>query len=132
MAYPTSGRAAKVVYNSGLVGNLHEWSLDVTVDVLETSAFGQQWKTYIDGMAGASGTLRGWYNPDDSYQYQIHQLVVTSEPGAEVILKLYTDGTDYYEVTAILGGVRISVAQAGVISIEIPFNVSGIPTFSKT
>jgi len=42
-------------------GYLYNWSLDVNLDLAETTAFQSQWKTFIAGLAGASGSAEGFF-----------------------------------------------------------------------
>ena len=39
------------------IGYAYNWTLDVALDMADISAFQQQWKTAIPGMAGANGSF---------------------------------------------------------------------------
>ena len=59
MAY-VSGTAGSVAYVSGgttVVTGVHEWSIDVGQETPETTAFGDQWRTYVAGIRDWTGML---------------------------------------------------------------------------
>jgi hypothetical protein len=43
------------------VGYLIDWSINPTVDMAEVSVVGEQWKEYIPGQAGGSGSAGGYF-----------------------------------------------------------------------
>lgn len=129
MAYPIAGKSASIKFSSGVVGNMHEWSLNATRDVHEKSAFGSTHKEFVAGLVGLTGSINGYFNPDDSYQKSVHDAILAASPSdTPITLQLLPDGTDYYQVSAIITAANVTAAVGGIVAITMDFQVTGAPT----
>lgn len=89
-----------LIYISGteLVG-ANSWSIDVSPDVAQQVAFGDEWKESLKGAQGWSGSVNA-YHKDDS------KLIVDAALALQVPLLIYPNrGTlaNYYSGNAIFG-----------------------------
>lgn len=76
------GKNAAVSFNAVLLSPFcNEGSLSLDVDTAETSAFGQNWKTFLAGQGGGSLELSGHYDP------------VAGGPGPTITARLFNDST---------------------------------------
>lgn len=108
-----SGTAGSVVYMTGgttLVEGIGEWSLDIGMDTVETTAFGDEWRERIAGVRQYSGSFSGRADTDAS-QTSLRSAMLG---GSAVAFRLYDSPTTYYNVTAAyLTGMSPSIAFDG-------------------
>lgn len=121
-----SGTAGSVVYVTGgttLVAGIREWSIDLSHSPVETTAFGQNWTTYVPSIRNASGSFSGNLEYDDTAQ---RALINSMLGGSVVALRFYTAGTSYYQIgTAYLTGQNFSLSVDGKGESSFDFQSSG-------
>lgn len=126
-----SGTAGSVVYGGTggtAVGNLTEWSIDISLNPVETTAFGITWEQYVTSIKSATGSFSGNFDGADTMQDNLRTAMVD---GTSVALALYLNGTNYYDVgTAFLTGHRSSVSMDGKAETTFDFTVSGPVTYN--
>jgi len=61
-----NGRNAKIMIGAVTVAEMASWSLDLSNDEIDTSAFGSSWKKSDVGMRGWSLSVSGHYDPDNT------------------------------------------------------------------
>lgn len=109
-----SGAAASFV-------SLSKWSLDMATDKVETTAFGDTNKTYVQGLRDIKGTISGfWDSADDS-------LFDASESTDGMKLYLYpasTASTIYFYGPAWLDA-SIEVSVTGAVTVTGNFVANG-------
>lgn len=117
-----------VVYGSvvgtGVATNfvsLSAWTLDMATDKVETTAFGDPNKTYVQGLRDIKGTLTGfWDSADDS-------LFDASESADGIKMYLYpasTASTIYFYGPAFLDA-SINVSVTGAVTVSGNFVANG-------
>lgn len=129
MAY-VSGTAGSVVYVSGgttQVVGVHEWSIDVGQETPETTAFGDQWRTYVAGIRNWTGSMGMHGDPSASSQGFIRDLQIGGS--AAVTFRFYA-GTNYYSGSAMVSGHAPEVAYDGIF--EDSFDLQGSGPLSFT
>jgi hypothetical protein len=92
-----SGRYAKVQCGSTLVVGQGEWNMEgVTVDQIDTTAFGSVWKTFEAGMSdGGQITFSGYYDATDSGGQSL--LITANQTGSQITnIRFYIDSTSFY------------------------------------
>ncbi len=99
-----AGKAGFVDTGSTVAG-IKSWTLDYTIDPLETTDFGDvsTGKSYIMGCSGWSGSFEG-------YKDGIPQTLA----GAAVTLKLYENATYFWTGSAFITGIHATVSSDGV------------------
>ncbi len=125
-----SGTAGSVVYMTGgtaVVGEMAEWSLDLSHSPVETTAFGDQWQEYIPSLRNATGSFSGNLDTADTQQTALRNAMLG---GSAIALRLYVSGANYYNVgTAYLTGNGPSISNDGKAETSYDFQVSGPVTF---
>ena len=122
-----SGTAGSVVYAT-TVGAIAEWSLDLSHSPVETTAFGNDWQTYVPSIRGATGSFSGNFDHADASQQNTGTALLA---GTAVALKLYLDGTKYFNIaSAYVTGWSPSISQAGKGDVSFDFTVTGAVTFA--
>lgn len=100
------GAKASVVVNSvDLSAFSDDAGLDIDVDTSETTTFGNTWKTFIEGLAGAKFSLKGNFDP-----------TTTTGPAAALTALIGT------------GAHTIVFSPAGTVSLELKRTISAILT----
>ncbi len=122
-----SGTAGSVVAAGTAVGEMAEWSLDLSHSPVEVTAFGDNWQEYIASIRGAQGSFSGNFDSADAMQTA---LISSMLGGSAVALKLYVSGTKYFNIgTALLTGQSNAISVAGKADASWNFQVSGPVTF---
>ena len=126
-----AGKNGKVVVGASAskkVVGIKNWSLELTLDTLETTALGDDWKNYITGLKEWSASSEGDYEvPVDTEGQKALQDAFLN--GTTVMVKLYVDGTNYYQGEAYINSLSIEDPVDDVVSISIEFTGTGALTF---
>jgi hypothetical protein len=122
-----SGTAGSVVAAGTVVGEMGEWSIDLSHSPVETTAFGDNWQEYIASLRGAQGSFSGNFDNADTMQ---GVLINSMLGGSAVALKLYVSTAKYFNIgTAFLTGQNNAISVAGKADVAWNFQVSGPVTF---
>lgn len=128
-----AGKNGKVVIGSSgtqKVVGIKNWSLELSLDTLETTALGDDWKNYITGLKEWSASSEGDYEvPTDTAGQQALQDAFLN--GTTVTVKCYVDDTNYYQGDAYIASLSIEDPVDDVVSISIEFTGTGALTFER-
>jgi len=126
MAGPYSGTAGSVVLVSGgttLVGWVTEWSLDKSLETVDTTSFGNNNRTRIPSIKDATGSFTGSFDDADTAQ---SALITAFENGTFVGLRLYVGTAKYFNIgSAVITGYNPTMAVDGKADIEYAFESNG-------
>lgn len=130
MGTPLSGTAGSVVYMTGgttVVGEITEWSLDLNMSPVETTAFGQNWKKSVASIRSATGSFMGNFATDDTSQTALRNAMLG---GSAIALRLYDNGTAYWNIgTAFVTTHGRKISQAGKADTSYNFEPSDAVTY---
>ena len=90
-----NGRNATVRIGTYTIAELASWSLDLSNDEIDTTAFGSTWKKTDVGMRGWSLSVEGHYDPSDTNG----QGAIEAKWADGTLIndiKLYVDNTSYW------------------------------------
>ncbi len=126
-----AGKNGKVVIGSvgeQKVVGIKSWSLELSLETLETTALGDDWKNYIAGLKEWTASSEGDYEVpvDEEGQAALQDAFLN---GTTVVVKLYVDGVNYYQGEAYINSLSIEDPVDDVVSISIEFTGSGALTF---
>ena len=126
-----AGKNGKVVIGDSStekVFGMKNWSLELSLETLETTALGDDWKNYITGLKEWTASSEGDYEvPTDTAGQKALQTAFLS--GQVVKVKLYVDGSNYYTGDAYIASLSIEDPVDDVVSISIEFTGNGPLTF---
>lgn len=126
---PISGLLGSVAYTTGgttLIVGISEWSLDFGMEPVETTQFGDRWKTFIASVQEFSGSFSGRGDTDASQATMRNAAL----GGSAVALRLYDGTANYYNIgTALLTGMSPSISNEGRGDISYDFQGSGGLTY---
>ncbi len=126
-----AGKNGKVVISTTgdtKVVGIKNWSLELSLDTLETTALGDDWKNYITGLKEWSASSEGDYEVPIDGQGQA-SLQYAFLHGTTITLKLYVDDKNYYQGEAYINSLSIEDPVDDVVSISIECTGTGELTF---
>jgi TP901-1 family phage major tail protein len=125
-----NGRVEVGSSSSKKVVGIKNWSLELSLETLETTALGDDWKKYITGLKEWTASSEGDYNvPQDTQGQELLQTAFLS--GTTVDVKLFVDEHNYYGGTAYISSLSIEDPVDDVVSISIEFTGNGELTFER-
>jgi len=130
MSYPIHGKVCEMTVDGATanqVANLTDWEISGTLETDETTAFQTNWKTRVVGLADWSGSASGHFDPSDTYQLELMQLMVAAAPtGALADARFQLeDAADYWSGPLIMTGFGNPVSIAGVVKVNFSFVGNG-------
>jgi hypothetical protein len=105
---------------------IYDWKLDVTANLMESTCFGQDWKTNQAGLNEWKGSFDGyWYDP--TWYNALTQLSVGGTPIMWWLLKLFLNyaGTLYYMGFANINGLSDAAAVSDLVKETVTFTGNG-------
>lgn len=128
-----AGKNGKIVIqedNTKTVAAIKNWSLELSLETLETTALGDDWKKYITGLKEWSASAEGNYEvpTDDEGQAALQSAYMN---GTTVTVKLYVDATSYYEGTAYISSLSIEDPVDDLVTISLDFTGNGALSFTN-
>jgi hypothetical protein len=135
MAYPIHGKIAKVTVDGASANEVDDvtgMSVSVTLDTAETTKLGTNWKTHLVGVGEWGGSIEAFFNPGDTYQKELLDLIVAAAPVGQIDdLRLQLeDAGDYWNGTIIITGLNSVVSIGDVVKADFSFIGSGAPTLT--
>ena len=124
-----AGKNGKVIIGESgnqKVAAIKNWSLET----LETTALGDDWKNYITGLKEWTASSEGDYEVPTDTQGQA-ALQEAYLAGTTVIVKLYVDNANYYQGTAYISSLSIEDPVDDVVSISLELTGTGELSFHK-
>ena len=128
-----AGKNGKVIIGESgnqKVAAIKNWSLELSLETLETTALGDDWKNYITGLKEWTASSEGDYEVPTDTQGQA-ALQEAYLAGTIVTVKLYVDGTNYYQGTAYISSLSIEDPVDDVVSISLELTGTGELSFHK-
>lgn len=109
---------------------IKNWSLELSLDTLETTALGDDWKNYISGLKEWSASSDGNYavTTDTTGQTVLQDAFLSGE---SVVVKLFVDEENYYSGRAIISSLSIEDPVDDIVNISIEFTGTDVLTFEK-
>jgi len=115
------------------MGYLIDWAANVKVDVPETSAMGDNWKSFLAGMGGGDGTANAYYIGNATLFEELQAAVNATEK--QCFLQLFTydpdqDGTgSHLNVWVLFNAWGVKAAINEVVKENIGFSFEGKPGY---
>ena len=115
-----TGKSGTVIYGTGSVATLNSWSIDVGTNMHDVTSFttaAVQWRTFVAGLSGWTGSLDGTFDPLSTGQDDLFVATITPTTAA-VVLEL-----DKNEGGKFTGSCYIESLSVGA-DIDSPVSVS--------
>lgn len=124
-----AGNKAKCTLGASTIVGMGNWKLDgISVDLLETTSFGDTAKQFITGLLDYGNvTFGGLYDPSDTTGQQV--LVSANINNSQVgNIRLYIDSANYWTPNKTVASGGLSAAGMYVQSVAIGIDKSGLGT----
>jgi len=125
-----AGKDGVVKFGGTAIGEVTSWSLDSTIETLESTAMGSDYREKSPSYISWSGSCEVFYDDADTAQDAIWTSVTS---GAELALLLYPRGASAGESMGgqvIVTGMSQTASFDGMITRSISFEGSGSLTFA--
>lgn len=124
-----SGRDGSLLVGTTTIGRVQNWSINATVDVLETTDLGDNARTYTPGIKSATGSATFFYHTDTPSTL-LAPVIQTGavEDADDVALDLrWGTGNNLRRIqaTVLINSAEISVQTGEVMSATINFTMTG-------
>lgn len=120
------GKNGKAKLGANIIAETTRWTLQQTVDTSDTTAQGDSWQEHLTGIPAWSGTIDGWYDPEDTNG----QVVLAI--GGSITIGLYSDGDGagkkYFSGTASITQISHETPVGGTVSFSISVTGNGALT----
>ena len=123
----TAGSAAYVNSGTTAVVGAHEWSIDISQNTPEVTAFGDSWKVYIAGIREWKASLGVRADLSDATQVFVRNLIIGGS--APLVFRFYQAGS-VYAGSALVTGSKPEIAYDGAAMIS--FDLTGCGALSYT
>lgn len=106
------------------LGDLNAWTLDMSTDRVEVTAFGDTNKRRVSGLPDFSGGLGGWWNAVASSSPAYFAAVLAGTPVTLRLIPNTNDATVYFQGLANVDG-GVNVSATGAISTAGKWDAAG-------
>ena len=118
-------KVGKLQVDAADVGEVSSMSMNITIDVAETTEIGDTWKTNLSLGKGwdVSGSLL--YDPDDTAQAALRTEFIDGD-GALADVRVYEDATKYFSGAGVITSFSVTkgIGAADTVAISIQGNGS--------
>jgi predicted secreted protein len=124
-----AGKSGKLMVGVSNVTEIKNWSLDLGLDTIETTALGDEWKNFIAGLKEWSASAEGSWNVvmDAQGQKALQDAYLS---GATVSLKLYVDAAHYYSGEAFISSLSVEDPVDDTVNVSFEFQGTGALAYS--
>jgi hypothetical protein len=103
------------------VSSLSAWTLDLDTDLVETTAFGDANKTYVQGLRNIQGTISGFWNDAETKLFTAS----TSSDGCKLYLYPSANATTKYAYGPAWLSVSVDTGVGDAVTISADFSANG-------
>ena len=122
-----TGKNGALQWNGAAVGKVRSWSLSVNKDPLETTNLGVNYRTYVPGLRGSTGTAELMYDPDEGQAVSLLNSIFSNNVSVSQSVSFVLDqaGGNSLACTAFLTSVSPSVSVGDIQVCSVSFQISG-------
>lgn len=121
------GGSAKIGANT--IAEVTSWTMDIAIDMLDSTSLGDSWREFIAGLAGATGSVEvKWDIPNDANGQTALQTAALA--GTTVTLNLYVNATNYYSGSAYVSNLNVSDPVEDLVTATFDMQFTGAVTYN--
>lgn len=121
------GGSAKIGANT--IAEVTSWSMDVSADMLDSTSLGDDWREFIAGLNGATGSVEvKWDIPNDANGQTALQNALLN--GTTVTLNLYVNATNYYSGSAYVSSLSVEDPVEDLVTATFEAQFTGAVTYN--
>jgi predicted secreted protein len=128
-----SGRNGAVQYKTKSFLSADHWDLTVNGDMLDVTSFstvGVQWRSFIPGLSGWSGTVSGFYNISDTTAMKVAQTNILTPATGTIKLFLSDTGLENLSGSIYWQTYNVNVDVADSEKFSLAFTGNGALTYA--
>jgi len=119
------GSGGTVLVGSDVVGEIRSWSVDETMDTIESSTIGDSYRTFEVGMKGWSGSMEVYFDDTDTAQ---QAMTVDSSITVSFQMEGNTTGDHKLSGTALVTGRSVTASFDGMTEATLTVQGTGALT----
>lgn len=119
------GSGGTVLVGSDVVGEIRSWSVDETMDAIESSTIGDSYRTFEVGMKGWSGSMEVYFDDTDTAQ---QAMTVDSSITVSFQMEGNTTGDHKLSGTALVTGRSVTASFDGMTEATLTVQGTGALT----
>lgn len=121
-----AGKEGSVTFGGSAIGEMTGWTLNTTVDLLDDTVLGDDWKTYKGGLGSWTGTATGHIDYDDAQQAAaIVDIMASSPSGDSVALVFLVASGKTFGGNALVSNIDIDLSKDNVVGVAFTFTGNG-------
>jgi len=121
-----TGADGDMLYGTNRVGKVRNWSLSVDRDAIEDTCLGNNDRTYISGLRGATGSCSIFYDPGNTVARDLINTIFEDQAATQDVSFVFNrKGNDAFRCNVLLTNVSSSVDVGAAQAVSINFQVSG-------
>lgn len=121
------GGSAKIGANT--IAEVTSWTMDIAIDMLDSTSLGDSWREFIAGLAGGTGSVEvKWDIPNDANGQTALQTAALA--GTTVTLNLYVNATNYYSGSAYVSNVNVSDPVDDLVTATFDMQFTGAVSYN--
>lgn len=121
------GGSARIGVNT--IAEVTSWSLDVSTDMLDSTSLGDNWREFVAGLNGATGSVEvKWDLSNDTNGQTALQNALLN--GTTVTLDLYVNATKYYSGSAYVSSLSIEDPVEDLVTATFETQFTGAVTYN--
>lgn len=128
-----TGLDGALLVNGSRIAKITSWTLNATVDVVETTVIDAAAPTYVFGRQKWSGSCVALYYEDAAGDLDTQPLLANTirtailSPTTTHTLELQLTTSRVFEATVLINAASIQTATADAVQVNIDFTVTGLP-----
>jgi predicted secreted protein len=124
-----AGKGGSVKIAANTVAEVSTWSMDISADMLDSTSLGDDWREYIAGLNGATGSVEvKWDIPNDANGQAAMQTALLN--GTTVTLNLYVNDTNYYSGSAYISSLSVEDPVEDLVTATFEAQFTGAVTYN--
>lgn len=124
-----AGKGGSARLGVDTIAEVTSWSLDVSTDMLDSTSLGDNWREFVAGLNGATGSVEvKWDLPNDTDGQTALQNALLN--GTTVTLDLYVNDTNYYSGTAYVSSLNVEDPVEDLVTATFEAQFTGAVTYN--
>jgi predicted secreted protein len=124
-----AGKGGSVKLTANTVADVTSWTVDIAIDMLDSTSLGDDWREYVAGLAGATGSVEcNWAVATDTNGQTALQTAALA--GSTVTLNLYTNDSNYYSGSAYVSNVNVADPVDDLVTATFDFQYTGTVSYN--
>jgi predicted secreted protein len=124
-----AGKGGSVKLTSNTVADVTSWTVDIAIDMLDSTSLGDDWREYVAGLAGATGSVEcNWAVATDTNGQTALQTAALA--GSTVTLNLYTNDSNYYSGSAYVSNLNVSDPVDDLVTATFDYQYTGTVSYN--